>query len=72
MRWIPLQSMASRKWKLCVIFDDCATYDVTTIESDHVAEILRYAVYMNENNDEGIETGILEKLDRLKQKYGSD
>ncbi len=71
MRWIPLQSMKSRKWKLCVLFDDCMTYDVTTIESDQVAEILRYTAYLNDDIGDGIEAGILEKLNKLKREYES-
>ncbi len=71
MRWIPLQSMESRKWKLCVLFDDCMTYDVTTIESDQVTEILHYAAYLNDDIGDGIEAGILEKLNKLKREYES-
>lgn len=72
MRWIPLQSMKSRKWMLCVLFDDCMTYDVTTVESDHVAEILHYAAYMNGGAADGIGAEMLGKLDDLRRKYRSD
>jgi len=71
MRWIPLQKTESRKWRLCVLFDDCMTYDVTTLESEHVEKILLYTAYMNDGISDGIETGILEKLDNLRKQYGS-
>lgn len=71
MRWIPLQSIESKKWVLCVLFDDCMTYDVTTIESDHVEKIWHYAAYMNGEVGGGIEAGMLGKLDSLKTRYGS-
>ncbi len=72
MHWIPLQSMKSKKWLLCVLFDDCMTYDVTTIESDHVTEILHYAAYMNGGVGDGMEAGMLKKLNRLKREYKSN
>ena len=72
MRWIPLQSMESKKWMLCVLFDDCMTYDVTSVESDHVTEILQYAAYMNGAVDDSIGAEIREKLDNLKREYESN
>lgn len=72
MRWIPLQSMESRKWMLCVLFDDCMTYDVTSVESDHVTEILHYAAYMNGVDDPNMGVEMLEKLDDLKREYESN
>lgn len=71
MRWIPLQKTEDRKWRLCVLYDDCTTYDVTTLESEHVEKILLYTVYMNDGINNGIETGILEELDDLKNRYSS-
>ena len=72
MRWIPLQSMESKKWMLCVLFDDCMTYDVTSVESDHVTEILHYAAYMNGTADDSMGAEMLEKLDVLKREYESN
>lgn len=69
MRWIPLQKTDSRKWTLCVLHDDCMTYEVTTLESEHVETILSYAAYMNDSIDSGIETEVLEKLEKLKKQY---
>lgn len=69
MRWIPLQKTDSRKWTLCVLYDDCITYEVTTLESEHVETILSYAAYMNDGIDGGIETEVLAKLDELKKQY---
>lgn len=69
MRWIPLQKADSRTWKLCVLFDDCMTYDVTSIESKNVEKILLYTAYMNDGINGGIETEVLEKLERLKKQY---
>lgn len=71
MRWIPLQKADSRKWELCVLLDDCRTYEVTSIESKHVEKILLYTAYMNDGIDGGIETGVLEKLESLKKQYES-
>ncbi len=70
MRWIPLQKTEDRKWRLCVLYDDCMTYDVTTLESEHVEKILLYTAYMNDGINDGIEAGILEKLDSLRNYYG--
>lgn len=70
MRWIPLQKTESRKWRLCVLFDDCMTYDVTTLESEHVEKIILYTAYMNDGVNNGIETEILQKLDHLRKRYG--
>ncbi len=70
MRWIPLQKTESRKWRLCVLYDDCMTYDVTMLESEHVEKILLYTAYMNDGINDGIETEILEKLDHLRKQYG--
>lgn len=70
MRWIPLQKTESRKWRLCVLYDDCMTYDVTALESEHVEKIILYTAYMNDGVNNGIETEILKKLDRLKKRYG--
>lgn len=72
MRWIPLQKADSKTWKLCVLFDDCMTYEVTSIESKHVDQILLYTAYMNDGIDGGIEAEVLEKLKCLKKQYGSD
>lgn len=69
MRWIPLQKADSKTWKLCVLFDDCMTYEVTSIESKHVDQILLYTAYMNDGIDGGIEAEVLEKLERLKKQY---
>jgi len=69
MRWIPLQKADSRKWRLCALYDDCMTYEVTTLESEHVETILSYAAYMNDGIDGGIETEVLEKLEKLKKQY---
>lgn len=71
MRWIPLQKAESRKWGLCVLFDDLMTYDVTSIESEHVEKILLYAAYMNDGINGGIEAEVLEKLENLKKQYES-
>lgn len=70
MRWIPLQKAGSRRWRLCVLFDDCMTYDVTTLESEHVEKIILYTAYMNDGVNNGIETEILQKLDHLRKRYG--
>ena len=70
MRWIPLQKTESRRWRLCILHDDCMTYDVTMLESEHVEKILLYTAYMNDGINGGIEAGILEKLDNLKNQYG--
>ena len=70
MRWIPLQKTESRRWRLCILYDDCMTYDVTMLESEHVEKILLYTAYMNDGINGGIEAGILEKLDNLKIQYG--
>lgn len=70
MRWIPLQKAESRRWRLCVLFDDCMTYDVTTLESEHVEKIILYTEYMNDGVNNGIETEILQKLDHLRKRYG--
>ena len=69
MRWIPLQKTDSRKWILCVLYNDCMTYEVTKLESEHVETILSYAAYMNDGIDDGIETEVLEKLDKQKKQY---
>lgn len=69
MRWIPLQKTESRKWRLCVLYDDCMTYDVTALESEHVENIILYTAYMNDGVNNGIETEILKKLDRLRKRY---
>lgn len=70
MRWIPLQKAESRRWRLCVLYDDCMTYDVTTLESEHVEKIILYTAYMNDGVNNGIETEILQKLDHLRKRYG--
>lgn len=70
MRWIPLQKAESRKWRLCVLYDDCMTYDVTTLESEHVEKIILYTAYMNDGVNNGIETEILQMLDHLRNRYG--
>lgn len=72
MRWIPLQKAGSRRWRLCVLHDDCVTYDVTPLESEHVDKISLYAAYLNHGIDGGIERDLLEELDDLKKQYGSD
>lgn len=71
MRWIPLQRTENRKWRLCVLYDDCMTYDVTMLESEHVEKILLYTAYMNDGINNGIETEILEKLEDLRDRYRS-
>lgn len=70
MRWIPLQKAESKRWRLCVLYDDCMTYDVTTLESEHVEKIILYTAYMNDGVNNGIETEILQKLDHLRKRYG--
>jgi len=45
------------------------TYEVTTLESEHVETILSYASYMNDGVEGGIETEALEKLKQLKKQY---
>lgn len=70
MRWIPLQKAESRRWRLCVLYDDCMTYDVTTLESEHVEKIILYTAYMNDGVNNGIETEILQMLDHLRNRYG--
>lgn len=70
MRWIPLQKMESRKWRLCVLHDDCMTYEVTMLESEHVEKILLYTAYMNDGVNNGIEMEVLKKLDHLRKSYG--
>lgn len=70
MRWIPLQKTESRRWRLCVLYDDCMTYDVTTLESEHVEKIILYTAYMNDGVNDGIESEILKKLDTLREHYG--
>ena len=47
------------------------TYDVTSIESEHVEKILLYAAYMNDGINGGIEAEVLEKLENLKKRYES-
>lgn len=69
MRWIPLQNMNSRKWVLCVLYDDCMSYDVTSIESEYVEKILSYASYMNEGIINNIDSVMLTQLKKLKKKY---
>lgn len=69
MRWMPLQNVESRKWALCVLFDDCRTYEVTEITADQVEPILRYAAYLNEGADGGMEAALRERLDHLKKRY---
>ena len=69
MRWIPLQNINSRKWVLCVLYDDCMSYDVTTIESEHVEKILTCAAYMNDGITGNIDSATLEQLAKLKNKY---
>lgn len=70
MRWIPLQKTDSKKWRLCVLHDDCMTYEVTTLESEHVDKILLYTAYMNNGINNGIESEQLRELDDLKKRYG--
>ena len=72
MRWIPLQKADSRKWRLCALYDDCMTYEVTTLESEHVDKILLYTAYMNNGINGGIERELLRELDDLKKQYGSN
>lgn len=67
MRWIPLQNMNSKKWVLCVLYDDCMSYDVTSIESEHVEKILSYASYMNEGIVNNIDSAMLTQLKKLKK-----
>ena len=69
MRWIPLQNMNTKKWKLCVIYDDCMSYDVTDIESEHVEKVLTYAAYMNDGIKQNIDSATLLQLSELKSKY---
>lgn len=69
MRWIPLQNMNTKKWKLCVIYDDCMSYDVTDIESEHVEKVLAYAAYMNDGITRNIDSATLLQLSELKSKY---
>lgn len=69
MRWIPLQDANTRKWKLCILYDDCMTYDVTDLESEHVERILSYAAYMNDGVKEGIDSDMISRLSKLKNKY---
>lgn len=69
MRWIPLQDTNTRRWKLCVLHDDCMTYDVTEVESEHVERILSYAAYMNGEITEGIDSAVLVQLSKLRNKY---
>lgn len=67
MRWIPLQNMNSRKWVLCVLYDDCMSYDVTSIESEYVEKILSYASYMNDGIIDNIDSVMLTQLKKLKK-----
>ena len=69
MRWIPLQKTDSRKWRLCVLNDDCMTYEVTRLESENVDKILLYTEYMNNSINGGIERELLRELDDLKKRY---
>ena len=69
MRWIPLQNTNTKRWVLCVLHDDCMSYDVTTIESEHVEEILTCAAYMNDGITGNIDSATLEQLAKLKNKY---
>lgn len=69
MRWIPLQNMNSKKWVLCVLYDDCMSYDVTSIESEHVDRILSYASYMNDGFVDNIDSVTLTRLKKLKKTY---
>ncbi|RKI85915.1 hypothetical protein D7V83_02675 [bacterium 0.1xD8-71] len=68
MRWIPLQNINSRKWVLCVLYDDCMSYDVTLIESEHVERILSYASYMNDGVTDNIDPATLVRLQKLKKR----
>lgn len=70
MRWIPLQNINSRKWVLCVLYDDCMSYDVTPIESEHVEKILSYASYMNDGVIDNIDPVTLARLQELKKNIG--
>lgn len=69
MLWIPLQKTDSRKWRLCVLYDDCMTYEVTRLESENVDKILLYTEYMNNSINGGIERELLRELDDLKKRY---
>lgn len=68
MRWIPLQNINSRKWVLCVLYDDCMSYDVTLIESEHVERILSYASYVNDGVTDNIDSATLVRLQKLKKR----
>ena len=68
MRWIPLQNINSRKWVLCVLYDDCMSYGVTLIESEHVERILSYASYMNDGVTDNIDSATLVRLQKLKKR----
>ena len=39
MRWIPLQNIKSKRWRLSVIHDDCLSYDVTDVEADNIDKL---------------------------------
>ena len=69
MRWIPLQNMNTKRWLLCVLYDDCLSYDVTEIESENVEKILTYAAYMNDGITGNIDSVTLEQLSKLKNRY---
>ena len=47
MRWIPLQNIKSKRWRLSVIHDDCLSYDVTDVEADNIDKIISCANFMN-------------------------
>lgn len=69
MRWMPLQNSNTRHWILSVINDDYTSYDVTTVESEHVERILSYTAFMNDGITDGIDSVTLARLSELKTKY---
>lgn len=69
MRWIPLQNVNTRNWILSVLHDDCMSYEVTSVESEHVEKVLSYAAYMNHGITDGIDSVMLVRLSELKDKY---
>ena len=68
MRWIPLQNINSRKWVLCVLYDDCMSYDVTLKASQPVQRILSYASYLNDRATDNIDPATLVRLQKLKKR----
>ena len=70
MRWIPLQNIMSKRWRLSVIHDDCLSYDVTDVEADNIDKIISCANFMNNEKCGSLDSYTFQKLLNLKKEYG--